>query len=71
MKSKLFTSKADIKIDGPEESFKSDPILPRWEIDADIDADLKREGLKLLMSGTSTRKIANFCGINIKHIKKL
>lgn len=71
MKSTLYKPKEDTKITGPEESFKSAPILPKWEIDADINADLKREGLKLLMSGTSTRKIANFCGINIKHIKKL
>jgi len=41
-----------------------------WEINADIDPDLKKAGLEFLKQGIRVRKVAIHCGITIDKIKK-
>ena len=44
---------------------------PEWEINADINPDLKQEGLDLLAKGIKARKVAIHLGITIDKIKRL
>ena len=42
-----------------------------WEINADIDPDLKKAGLDFLNKGMHSRKVAIHCGITIDKIKRI
>ena len=61
----------DVPVEKPKWIIDVPVEKPKWIIEGDIDFDLKRQGLELLEKGMSTRKIANFCAINIKQIKRL
>ena len=42
-----------------------------WEINADLNPELKREALELLAKGIKARKVAIHCHITIDKIKRL
>ena len=71
MKMKMHEPKAELKAGHDSEPEQPTEPVVKWSIDADIQSGLKRDGLELLENGVTTRKVANFCGINIKSIKRI
>uniref|UniRef100_A0A6M3JYG2 Uncharacterized protein n=1 Tax=viral metagenome TaxID=1070528 RepID=A0A6M3JYG2_9ZZZZ len=83
VKEKIYMPKADMEINIPDElkdkatvecETVADMIRKEkssWRIDADIDPDLKKQGLKFLEQGIESRKVAVHLGITIDKIKRI
>jgi len=83
VKDKIYAPKPDLDIDVPDElpagafveyetiadMIKKEKTI--WRIDADIDSDLKKQGLKFLEQGIEARKVAVHLGITIDKIKHI
>ncbi len=69
MGKKLFRDKETITSDDvgglPEETLNPEP---KWEINADIDPEKRKQAMEYLDKGTSTRKVSQFLGILVHQI---
>ena len=83
VKDKIYAPKPDLDIDIPDElptgafvecETIADMIKKeksKWQIDADIDPDLKKAGIEFLKQGIGARKVAIHLGITIDKIKHI